>query len=101
MENNDSLSRLLRSARPEYSLPPGFASGVWRRIRQTKPAPAEATPSWLEILAEWWLRPRFALALAAVALGLGIFTGVIEGVKSARLQARERYMTTVAPMEVR
>ncbi|WCJ60252.1 hypothetical protein NXS98_03745 [Fontisphaera persica] len=52
-------------------------------------------------MAERWLHPRFALALAAVMVGLGVFAGAVEGAKEARLQARERYLTAVAPLEVR
>lgn len=101
MEKEDSLSGILRAARPEYSLPAGFPGAVWRRIRQTPSSPVTSSPSWLERLAEWWLRPRLALLLAALMVGLGIVAGVIEGATAARLQARERYLTSVAPTEVR
>ncbi len=101
MQNNDSLSRMLREARPEYSLPPGFQEAVWRRIPESRMSPVQVSNHWLEILADWWLRPRFALMLVAVIVALGIFSGIIEGAKAARQEARERYLTAVVPREVR
>jgi hypothetical protein len=101
MQNDESLTKALREARPEYSLPAGFQGAVWRRIRGGKTSPTRAPVYWLEVMADWCLRPSIGLKLAALMVGLGIYAGVIEGAKAAQQQARERYLTAVAPREVR
>jgi hypothetical protein len=98
--NDAKLSALLRHARATPSLPPRFREGVWRRIEESE-TPAVATHNWLEALASWVLRPRFALAAAVVLIAAGSVLGVSEGRQSARLDAQTRYVASVAPNTLR
>jgi hypothetical protein len=95
------VSALLREARAERPLPPGFQPAVWRRIQAAeapKPAPFLA---WLDQLAESWLRPRYAIAAVAIVLLAGITTGMFDGRNDARARSRDRYLAAVAPHPVR
>ena len=84
--NDAKLSALLRAARPAPALPPRFQDAVWRRI--------EAAPAahWLETLAAWILRPRHALATAALLLLAGAMLGAHEGSRAVRQDAQTRYL---------
>jgi len=88
------LGGLLREARPAPALPPRFQENVWRRI-ETAEAPAKA--GWLDALAAMILRPKFALAGAAVLLAAGIATGTLEGRQAARHDAQMTYVASVMP----
>jgi hypothetical protein len=99
-ENNQSpedapLSGLLRQGRVSPSLPPRFQQNVWRRIEDAA-APAKSE-SWLDAFANVILRPRFALAAAAVVLLAGILAGTMEGRQMARHDAQMNYLASVAP----
>jgi len=98
--NDEKLSAVLRDARSLPSLPPRFQEGVWRRIEESE-APATARSNWLDALASWALRPRFALAIAVVLVCAGSLAGVREGHQSAREQAQTRYLAAVAPNSLR
>jgi hypothetical protein len=98
--NDEKLSAVLRGARSLPSLPPRFQEGVWRRIEESE-APAATRPNWLEALAAWALRPRFALAIAIVLVCAGSIVGAREGQQSAREQAQSRYLAAVAPNSLR
>ena len=98
--NDEKLSAVLRGARSMPSLPPRFQEGVWRRIEESE-APAAARSSWLDALASWALRPRFALAIAVVLVCAGSLAGVREGQQSVREQAQTRYLAAVAPNSLR
>jgi hypothetical protein len=87
--NNARLSALLRAARPAPALPPRFQENVWRRIEA---APAPAAAHWLERLAAWILRPRHALATAALLLLAGVMLGAHEGSLAVRQDAQARYL---------
>jgi len=88
---DEPLGRLLRSARPEAELPPGFQSGVWRRIERGEVAPAGI----LEWLAGWFLTPRVAMAgLAAILLVAG-GAGAVRGMRMGERESRERYVASV------
>ena len=89
------LQNLLRSNRPMPPLPPRFQQGVWRRIENAE-APVKAA-SWLDALTNLVLRPRFALAAAAVMLLAGVFAGTWEGRDLARHEAQMNYFASVAP----
>ena len=98
--NDEKLSTILRGARSLPSLPPRFQEGVWRRIEESE-APATARRSWLDALASWALRPRFALAIAVVLVCAGSLVGAREGQQSVREQAQIRYLAAVAPNSLR
>jgi hypothetical protein len=93
------LGALLREARAAPSLPPRFAENVWRRIENTD-APATREP-WLDALAAWILRPRFALAAAGVLLLAGVSAGTLQGRQLARHDAQMNYLAAVAPHAAR
>lgn len=90
------LTALLRQSRSASSLPPRFQEGVWRRIEESE-IPAPAQPGWLDALASWALRPRFALAVAVVLVSVGSLAGAREGHQAARQDAQSRYVASVAP----
>jgi hypothetical protein len=94
------LSALLRESRSAHSLPPRFQEGVWRRIGENE-APAAARPGWLEALATWALRPRFALATAIVLICAGSVFGAAKGREAAHRDAQTRYVASVAPNSLR
>jgi hypothetical protein len=97
--NDIRLTSLLRESRTGPPLPPRFQQNVWRRIED---AGAFARPaSWLDVLAALILRPRFALATAAVLVLAGAFTGALEGVQHARHDAQAHYLAAVAPNSLR
>lgn len=93
--NDPRLSALLRASRVSPPLPPRFQEGVWRRIENAETG-AKAG-SWLDALAVLILRPRFALAAAAILVFTGILLGAHTGVQSARLEAQARYLEAIAP----
>jgi hypothetical protein len=93
------VSALLRQARVSPSLPPRFQQNVWRRI-ETADAPVK-TETWLDSLAGLILRPRFALAAAAVMLLAGSLAGTLNGRQVARHDAQMNYLASVAPDSVR
>jgi hypothetical protein len=98
--SDEKLSTLLRNARSLPSLPPRFQEGVWRRIEESE-APSAVRLSWLDALATWALRPRFALAIAVVLVCAGSLAGAVQGHEAAREQAQTRYLTSVAPNSLR
>lgn len=97
-----TLRALLRESRVEAELPPGFQDAVWRRIERTEaPAPALRAAGWLDALAGWFLRPRRALATAAVVLVLGFSLGIARGTGQANDLAKARYLDSVNPPALR
>jgi hypothetical protein len=102
-ENSDPsddsrISALLREARQAPELPPRFQQNVWQRVEDAQ-APAKSA-SWLENLADLILRPRFALAAAAVILLAGVCAGASQGRQVARHEAQMNYLASVAPTAV-
>jgi hypothetical protein len=93
------LSALLREARRSPTLPPRFQENVWRRIETggSRPNPA----SWLNALAALVLRPKFALATAALLLLTGAWLGTHEGSQAVRQDAQSRYLASVMPDSLR
>jgi len=98
--NDAKLSALLRQSRSAHSLPPRFQEGVWRRIEESE-TPAAAPQGWLDALASWALRPRFALAAAVVLVFAGSLFGAHEGRQAAHHDAQTRYIAFVAPNSLR
>jgi|SRR5208282_335310 len=96
------LSTLLRTSRPATALPPRFHEGVWRRIEEAS-APAKVTGgiTWLDALATLVLRPRLAMATAAVLIVAGTLLGVRDGSQRAHQNAQARYLAAVAPNSLR
>jgi hypothetical protein len=96
------MRALLREARPEPELPPGFQNAVWRRVeRAEQHAPALAAADWIDALVGWFLRPRRALATAAAMLLLGLSLGFARGANSATDLAKARYLDSVSPPALR
>ena len=96
------LGALLRESRVSPALPPRFQEGVWRRIEDAS-APAKATGgiAWLDALAALVLRPRLAMATAAVLMVAGALLGVRNGSQMAHQDAQARYLAVVAPNSLR
>jgi len=96
------LGALLRTSRVSPELPPRFQEGVWRRIEEAD-APVKSTGSiaWLDALAALVLRPRLALATAAVLMVAGALLGVRTGSQVAHQDAQARYLAAVAPNSLR
>ena len=90
------LGALAREGRLSPGLPPGFQNAVWWRIEQTETAPK---PHWLDALAGWLFQPRFAAASLAVAMLLGIASGVSTNAHVERLNAQARYVASVDPFQ--
>ena len=96
------LSALLRESRLAPPLPPRFQENVWKRIERSEaPAASRAASNWLEALAGYLLRPRFALAAAMVMIVAGSAFGVRDGNLMARHEAQARYLAVVAPNSLR
>jgi hypothetical protein len=103
-ENNQTpgdsqLSALLREARVSPGLPPRFQQNVWRRIEDAE-APAKSA-SWLEAIANFILRPRFAVSAAALMLLAGVLAGTFEGRQMARHEAQMNYLASEVPHVLR
>ena len=97
--DDPQVRALLREARVSPDLPPRFQQNVWRRIEDAE-APAKSE-SWLDAFAALILRPRLALAAAAVMLLAGVFAGTLDGRQLARHDAQMVYLASVAPDSVR
>jgi hypothetical protein len=96
------LSTLLCASRMAPTLPPRFQEGVWRRIEEAE-APVKITGSiaWLDELAALVLRPRLAMATAAVLMVAGALLGMRDGNQTAHQDAEARYLAVVAPNSLR
>ena len=90
------LRALVREGRSAPDLPPGFQNAVWKRIERT-----EATPQshWLEALAGWLFRPRFAAASLAAVMLLGIVSGVFTSARAGQVGSQARYVASVDPFQ--
>ena len=96
------LGALLRASRVSPALPPRFHEGVWRRIEKAAaPAKSNGGIAWLDALAALVLRPRLALATAAVLMVAGALLGVRDGNQMAHQDAQARYLAAVAPHSLR
>jgi hypothetical protein len=93
-DSDQKLTALLREARTAPALPPRFQQNVWRRIEDAE-VPTAGT--WVDALAALILRPRFAIAAAAVLLLAGGLAGTMEGWQDARHEAQMNYLASVAP----
>jgi hypothetical protein len=93
------LREVLRAARQSPSLPPRFQENVWRRIEDAE-APM-ASVSWLDALAAFVIRPRFAYATVAALVLAGALLGAHQGVQIAKQDAQARYVASVAPDSLR
>ena len=99
----EPLRALLRAARPDPSLPPRFQEAVWRRIASAASPPrgAGAVSAWLDRAAACLWRPRLALTGLAVLLVVGTSIGVLQGTALADELAKQRYLTSVSPLDTR
>jgi hypothetical protein len=100
MNPDDSkLSELLRQSRVSPPLPPRFQENVWRRIEDAD-ASVKA-PSWLDLLAAFVLRPRYAYAAIVALILAGMLIGAHQGAQNFKLDAQARYIAIVAPNALR
>lgn len=90
------LRALVHEGRSAPDLPPGFQNAVWKRIERTDTAPQS---HWLDALAGWLFRPRFAAASLAAVMLLGIASGVFTGTRAGRLDAQSHYVASVDPFQ--
>lgn len=91
-----SLRALLREGRTAPTLPPGFQNAVWQRLERTNAAPESR---WLDALAGWLFRPRFAVACLAAVMLLGVTSGVAASARAERLDGQVRYVVSVDPFQ--
>ena len=90
------LRALVREGRSAPDLPPGFNPAVWKRIERTE----AAQPShWLDALAGWLFRPRFAAASLVAIMLLGIASGVFTSGRAEPDGSQARYVTSVDPFQ--
>jgi hypothetical protein len=95
LEPDDArLGILLRESRNSPLLPPHFQESVWRQIEK---ADAKSDANWLDVIADWLMRPRLAVAVAAVLVLAGLGLGWNNGERLARNDAQARYLSAVAP----
>ena len=99
LEPDDArLGTLLRESRPAPSLPPRFQENVWRRIKNEEAlSTSTIAASWMDAFAIWLVRPRLAVAVAAVLVLMGVGLGWNNGERLARTDAQTRYLSVVAP----
>jgi hypothetical protein len=90
---DEKFGRLLRAARPNAKLPPGFQNNVWRRIEQGE-QPATGITG---LLAGWLLTPRLATAALAIVILLAAGAGAVHGMRTGDQEAREKYLASVDP----
>jgi len=97
------LTALLHECRPAApSLPPRFEHAVWRRIERAEAGShAGSWLGWTDRLADWLLRPRWALIGIAALFLMGVVAGALSATTAAKATARERYLAVVAPNQVR
>lgn len=91
------LASLLREARVAPALPPRFQESVWRRIADAEADKGAESPTWLNDLISWVLRPKLAFAAVAVLVITGALLGLQDGSQRARHEAQVRYLAAVAP----
>jgi hypothetical protein len=98
-DSDPKLRALLRESLPPSALPPRFAESVWRRIERSEALDKAAPPgaSWLDHLAAVLLRPKLALAVAAVVLAVSAALGFLTAAGDAQEAARDTYLTAVTP----
>ncbi len=96
--DDPALRELLRATRPEAELPPGFASGVWRRIQRREAAAAD---SWLARLLGLVLRPQWAAAGLAAVMLTGVLLGTRTSPAAEQVSAQARYVASVNPFQPR
>ena len=96
--DDPALHELLCAARPKAELPPGFATGVWRRIQRREAAAAD---SWLERLLGLVLRPQWAAAGLAAVMLAGVLLGTRTSPAAEQASAQARYVASVNPFQPR
>lgn len=95
------LHALLRNSRPAPALPPQFEENAWRRIEAGERSSPSVGPGWLQSLASWLLKPKFALSLATVVVLVGVGLGWNAAQHRVQVEAQARYLAAVAPNSLR
>ena len=95
--DDEKLRNLLRATRPAPTLPPRFEENVWHRIEAGEERSFAGGPGWLTALAGWLLKPKSALAVAALVGLAGIGLGWNSAEHQVRSEAQARYLAAVAP----
>ena len=103
-EKEEALSKLLRTWKPDVSLPPRFQEAVWNRIARAETR--EAAGYWT-IFSRWietvFARPSFALSYVAILLFVGLGTGLWQARGIAvhgETEWRARYVQMVDPYQM-
>jgi hypothetical protein len=103
-ENDEALSKLLRTWKPEAQLPPRFQETVWQRIERADSC--VKSPLW-QVLADRieaaLARPALAVAYVAVLFFAGLGAGywhAEDRTAQATSQSRSRYVQTVDPYQM-
>ncbi len=95
-ESDPALRGLLQDALPDPALPPGFESGVWRRIERDEAAALSLVPLLGAVLARLF-RPAWAMTGLTAALLLGLGLGWQPPGAGRLGMERDRYLATVSP----
>ena len=98
---DEKLQSLLRGARLSPVLPPRFEENVWRRIEAGDQRTARGETGWLMALAGWLMKPKYAMAVAALIMLAGIGLGWTNAQQQIHDQAQARYLAAVAPNSLR
>lgn len=94
----DPLDALLKSASAEVNLPPRFQAEVWQRIAdRATDSPWQPVRAWLEQWAAILTRPRYALALVAVAILVGAGAAQIQATRDYSDTMQARYVSMIDP----
>jgi len=96
------LVALLHQSRPAPPLPPRFQESVWRRIeaRERQTTDEISSSSWLDVLVQRFLQPRWAVASLVMLIVAGGVVGAARSSAEFRHQAQIRYLSAVAPSSV-
>ena len=103
-QKDKALSKLLRSAKENTSLPPRFQEAVWNRIECAQAQPQQTVwqnmAAWVETS---FRRPALAMAYVAVLLFAGIGVGYLQAEdkqSQTRSELRTRYVQAVDPYQM-
>ena len=102
-DDNESLSRLLKSWRMSDPLPPQFQEAVWQRINASQP---EVSSSVWELIAKQFrilfARPAIAASYVALLLVLGLSAGWMQARQEnvrVHKQLSDRYVRVLDPYQ--
>ena len=102
MNTDPKLREFLQNWQVNVSLPTGFRRGVWQRIAERA---EEDRMAWLKNLfaqvSELMVMPRYATALAAMVVLMGVSLGYMQGTANAAdtwSQLETKYADSINPL---